>query len=132
MSQIPLAAHTEPRFDAWGGVFPTGEPRWRTWMRPMVVVLIAAILVGLGVANIVMRARWHEVEDGVLWGARTQGVTAVEVAPESPAALAGIRAGDILLAVNGAPVESPADVVEYQHRSSAGTRLGYSVLRLRD
>ena len=30
-----------------------------------------------------LRARWHEVEDGVLWGARAEGVTAVEVAPGS-------------------------------------------------
>jgi PAS domain S-box-containing protein len=113
-------------------VFPTGEPRWRSWLHPMAVMLIAAVLMGLGVANVVMRARWHEVEDGVLWGARPQGVTAVEVASESPAAAAGIRAGDILLAVNGAPVESTADVVQYQHRSVAGTRLSYSILRLGD
>src|ERR1700750_933292 len=104
-SQIPLAAPTEPRSDAGGGVFPTVEPRWRTWLRPAAVVIIASVLVALGVANIVMRARWHEVEDGVLWGTRPQGVTALEVAPESPASAAGIRSGDILLAVNGAAVE---------------------------
>jgi PAS domain S-box-containing protein len=132
MSQSPLAAHTEPRSDAWSGVFPTAEPRWRTWLRPIAVVLVAAVLLGLGVANIVMRVRWHEVEDGVLWATRPQGVTAVAVAPDSPAAAGGLLAGDILLAVNGAPVESPVDVVEYQHRSISGTRLSYSVLRLGD
>ena len=51
-----------------------------------------------------MYARWHEVEDGVLWSARAEGVTAVEVAPDRPAARAGIERGDVLLAVNGAPV----------------------------
>ena len=40
------------------------------------------------------------------------------------------RAGDVLLAVNGAPVETPADVVEYQHASDAGTRLAYTLVRL--
>ena len=57
------------------------------------VIAIVAVLVGLGIANVVMRARWHEVEDGVLWGARSEGVTAVEVAPDSPAADVGHAAG---------------------------------------
>ncbi len=35
----------------------------------------------------------------------------------------GIEPGDILLAVNGAPVETPGDVIEYQHSGTAGTRL---------
>ena len=54
-----------------------------------------------------------------------QGVTAVEIAADSPAAASGVQPGDILLAVNGAPVESPADVVEYQHR---GTRWNAAVI----
>ena len=59
---------------------------------------------GLGVANIVTHAKWHEVEDGVFWGARAEGVTAVEVAAGSAGARAGIERGDLLLAVNGAPI----------------------------
>ena len=43
----------------------------------------------------------------MLWGDRAEGVTAVEVAAGSPAARAGIQRGDVLLAVNGAPVETP-------------------------
>src|SRR5947208_15628501 len=77
-----------------------------------------------------MRARWHEVEDGVLWTARGEGVVAAEIAPGSAAASAGIERGDVLLAVNGSPVQTPADVVEYQHRGVAGTRLTYSLARL--
>jgi PAS domain S-box-containing protein len=94
------------------------------------VLAIVGVLVALGVANVVMRARWHEVEDGVLWGARSQGVTAIEVADDSPAFRAGVHPGDVLLAVNGAPVETPADVVEYQHRGTPETRLAYTLLRL--
>jgi len=105
------------------------EPLWRTWARPVAVLLVTSVLVGLGVANVVMRARWHEVEDGVLWGARSQGVTALEVARDSPAAVSGIRPGDVLLAVNGIPIDSPAAVLEFQHRSSSGTRLNYTLLR---
>jgi PAS domain S-box-containing protein len=106
------------------------EAQWRRWARPVFVVAIVAVLFGLGIANVVMRARWHQVEDGVLWGLRSQGVTAIEVAEDSPGALSGIRPGDVLLAVNGVPVESAADVVEHQHSGTAGTRLSYTLLRI--
>ncbi|PYR61611.1 MAG: hypothetical protein DMF91_09375 [Acidobacteria bacterium] len=88
------------------------------------------VLVGLGIANIQMRARWHEVEDGVLWTARGEGVVAAEIAPGSAAATAGIQRGDVLLAVNGSPVQTPADVVEFQHQGVAGTQLTYTLARL--
>jgi PAS domain S-box-containing protein len=88
------------------------------------------VLVGLGIANIVVRAGWHEVEDGVLWGARPEGVTAVEVAPGSPAARAGVASGDIIVAVNGVPIQTPADVIEFQHRGDERTRLEYTLIRL--
>ena len=91
---------------------------------------MALVLIVLGLANISTRLRLHEVEDGVLWSARPEGVTAVEVAPDSAAARAGIVPGDVLVAVNGAPVELPADVIAYQHASDVGTRLAYSIVRL--
>ena len=118
---------------ASGGVFRSQEPEplWRTWARPLSVIAIVVVLVGLGIANVVMRARWHQVEDGVLWSARAEGVTAVAIAADSPAAASGVQPGDILLAVNGVPVESPADVVEFQHRGTAGMRLAYTLLRSR-
>ena len=108
----------------------TPEPRWRAWARPALAVFVVLVLVGLGVANIVLRAQWHEVEDGVYWGARAEGVTAVEVVPGSAAATAGIERGDILIAVNGAPVETPGDVAGYQHGGHEGTRLSYTLVRL--
>ena len=106
------------------------EAPWRVWARPAMTVTIVAILVVLGLANIAMRAQWHEVEDGVFWGARAEGVTAVTLTPGSAGDVAGIQRGDILIAVNGAPVETPADVVEHQHRGHAGTRLTYTLIRL--
>jgi len=104
--------------------------RWRVPARSALAALVVVVLVGLGAANIVLYARWHEVEDGVLWGTRAEGVTALEVAAGSAGAAAGIERGDVLLAVNGTPVESPTDVVEHQHRGRTGTRLDYTLLRL--
>ncbi|MEQ1908189.1 MAG: PDZ domain-containing protein, partial [Vicinamibacterales bacterium] len=103
--------------------------QWRGWARTLGVVAVVGVLVALGIANVVMRAKWHEVEDGVLWGARSQGVTAVDVIPLSAGDAAGVKPGDILLAVNGSPVENPGDAFEFQHRGLAGALLSYTVLR---
>ena len=91
---------------------------------------VVVVLVVLGLENMALRPRWQEVEDGVNWAARAEGVTAVEVARGSSGEAAGVRPGDILEAVNGLPVRSPADVVEQQHRASEGTQLSYLLLRL--
>src|SRR5207237_10330091 len=48
----------------------------------------------------------------------------------SAAAAAGIERGDVLIAIDGASIETPADVVEHEHRGVAGTRLNYTLLRL--
>jgi len=106
------------------------EWRWLSWARLGFVIAVVLVLIGLGIANIAMRARWHAVEDGVLWATRAEGVTAAEVVPGSAAARAGIERGDVLLAVNGAPVQTPGDVVEYQHRGHEGTRVAYLLVRL--
>ena len=86
----------------------------------------------LGIANITTRARLHEVEDGVFWADRFEGVTAAEVASDSAAGKAGIQRGDVLVAVNGNPVETRAEVLAYQHLAQEGTRLTYTLLRLGD
>ncbi len=105
------------------------EARWLVWGRSVFAVTVVALLVALGIANVAMYSRWHEVEDGVLWSGRAEGVTASEVAAGTAAASAGIERGDVLLAVNGSPVLTPSDVVEYQHRGHTGTRLVYTLLR---
>jgi PAS domain S-box-containing protein len=103
---------------------------WLSWGRSVVVLAILVVLAGLGIANVALYSQWHEVEDGVLWGWRGEGVTALEVAPHSAGASAGVERGDVLLAINSSPVETPGDVIEYQHRSQPGTRLTYTLLRL--
>ncbi len=104
--------------------------RWIVWGRSLFALAVVGMLLALGVANIALRAQLRQVEDGVLWADRAEGVTAVEVAGASPAARAGIQRGDIILAINGAPVEARADVEEYQRRGTEGTRLSYALARL--
>jgi PAS domain S-box-containing protein len=106
------------------------ERPWLAWGRSLFAVSVVVVLIALGVANVALHSRWHDVEDGVLWSARAEGVTAADVADGSAAAFAGIQRGDVLLSVNGSPVHTPGDVIAYQHRSHEGTHLTYTVLRL--
>src|SRR3954471_5453142 len=100
------------------------------WGRSLLALAVVGLLLVLGVSNIALRAQAHQVEDGVLWVDRAEGVTVADLADESPAVHAGIQRGDVLLAVNGSPVERRVDVLEYQHRGVAGTTLQYTLLRL--
>jgi PAS domain S-box-containing protein len=84
----------------------------------------------LGAANIKARATWHEVEDGVLWLQRTEGVIAGEIARGTPAAAAGLEPGDLLLAIDDHPIEHVSDVANVFHASDVGTTLEYTILRL--
>jgi two-component system, NtrC family, sensor kinase len=106
------------------------EGRWLAWGRSVFAVAVVVVLVALGLENMALRVQWHEVDDGVYWDARPEGVTAIEVAPGSTGEAAGIRRGDILEDVDGSPVRTQADVVEHYHRAQAGTRLSYLLSRL--
>ncbi len=99
------------------------------WARTFVSLTFVATLLGLGLANVALRATWHEVEDGVLWVTGPQGVTAAEVVPQSAGADAGVRPGDVLLAIGDRPIERPADALAMAHAQAAGARLRYTVLR---
>src|SRR6266540_4590180 len=71
----------------------TAEGPWLVWGRTSFAVAVVVALLALGIANVTMYSRWHEVEDGVLWGARAEGVTAIEIARGSAAAAAGVERG---------------------------------------
>jgi PAS domain S-box-containing protein len=110
---------------------PDSTPRrWFATGRSLLALSVVGVLLVLGVANVAMRAQWHEVEDGVLWKARAEGIVAAEIANGSPAAAAGIERGDVLLAIDGVPVETTAELVSHQHGKAEGARLSYTLLRL--
>ena len=100
------------------------------WGRALLAVGVVAALLCLAIANAVVRANGGGVEDGVHWRESAGGLVAAGVAPDSPAALAGIEAGDVLLTVAGEPIESYADLLRVLHPIAAGTRLDYAFLRL--
>jgi len=91
---------------------------------------VVAVLLALGSANILLRASWHEVEDGVLWVSRPEGVVAGDVSLTGPGMAAGLTVGDVLLAIDGESIEQPLDVADRLHGARQGTGLSYAVLRL--
>ena len=99
------------------------------WGRALLAVVVVAALLCLAIANAVARADGRGVDDGVLWRAGAGGLVAAAVTGESPAARAGIAAGDVLLAVGGEPVESRADLRRALRSVPQGARVDYSLLR---
>jgi two-component system NtrC family sensor kinase len=95
------------------------------------VVLALATLAAMIFAwlNFVQRSRYDQVDDGVAWSDSPKGIEAWKVAPESPAAVAGIRSGDILLFINDAPVPSVAHVARRLYRAGLWTQLRYKLSR---
>jgi S1-C subfamily serine protease len=107
----------------------TSRSRRNALLRLTAQLAVVVALLCLAAANIYVRATWSEAEDGVLWSAGPSGLVAQEVAPGSPAARAHLRAGDILEAIDGRPVDRPADVIQALHKASSGQSLTYTVLR---
>lgn len=59
----------------------------------------------------------------------TAGLLVALVAPGGPAERAGLRRGDLLLALNGAPLRDTATLLEALNRSRPGDRLRFDLLR---
>src|SRR6266550_422105 len=92
---------------------------------------LVGVLLCFGALNIAVRATWHKLEDGVLWEGRPEGVVAAEVAARSTAMSSGIRPGDVLIAVDGAPVETPEGAERaLGQQAHPGQPVTYTLLRL--
>lgn len=103
---------------------------WTEWRQTALPVAVTLALLSLGLVNVVSRATSSNVEDGVLWVERAVGVVAAEVATPSAASRAGVRPGDVLIAVDSQPVDGRDDVLAIQHTARAGDRHTYTLLRL--
>ena len=98
-------------------------------LKNALVVLAGLLLAALGVANMVTKATWTQMDDGVFWRATPQGLVAARLSPGGPAARAGVRAGDMLLAVDGEEVLTPRRMEEVLASRQTGDRARYTLLR---
>src|SRR5579863_5963991 len=95
------------------------------------VVLALATLAAIVFAwlNFVQRSRYEQVDDGVAWSDGAVGVEAWKVAADSPASVAGIRPGDILLSINDVTVPRAAVVANRLYHAGLWTQLRYKLSR---
>ncbi len=96
------------------------------------VVVAGLVLAVLGIYNIVLKATWTVMDDGVLWKSSPQGLVAARVAPGGAGARAGIQVDDVLVAIDGDEVLSPGRLEQVLAGHRSGDHLTYSLLRLRE
>lgn len=60
---------------------------------------------------------------------KPEGSLITQVAPNSPAALAGLRAGDVILKYNGTPISRTSELLNYLNRSVPNQSIQLEVLR---
>jgi len=95
------------------------------------VVLALATLAAMIFAwlNFVQRQTFDTPDDGVAWLDTTSGAQAWRLARNSPAAQAGIRPGDLLIAINNVPVTSQVQVTRRLWHAGLWTQVRYKLSR---
>src|SRR5580704_10200607 len=93
----------------------------------LALATLAAVIFAL--LNFDQRNRFDVVYDGVTWLDTDHGIQARQVSPGSPAAQAGIRMGDVLQAINGAPLTRATEVTSRLTRAGLWTQVRYKLSR---
>jgi two-component system, NtrC family, sensor kinase len=95
----------------------------------VVLALVTVAAVAFAILNFEQRTGFESPDDGVSWEDSAEGVRAWMVAPDSPAATAGIRPGDRLRAINGTPVRRAVEVTQRLWRQGSWVRVKYELER---
>src|SRR5713226_1234263 len=93
----------------------------------LALATLAAVIFAL--LNFDQRTRYELVDDGVAWLDTAHGIQAWQVAPNSPAAHAGIRPDDLLLTIDGVPVLRASMVPNRLTRAGLWTQVRYKLSR---
>ncbi len=88
---------------------------------------LAAIV--FAVLNYQQSKRFVPVYDGIGWANEVQGATVGQVEPDSPAAKAGIKAGDVVESLRGVQVDRPTDVTRILAHAGPWTQIVYGISR---
>ncbi len=95
------------------------------------VVLALATLAAMIFAwlNFVQRETFDAPDDGVAWLDTANGAQAWKLAPNSPAARAGVRPGDLLISINNVPVTSQVQVTRRLWHAGLWNQVRYKLAR---
>ncbi len=92
----------------------------------LLLTITAAVFAGL---NFRLEHQTAIPDDGAWWMERSGRLIADRLDPNGPAALAGIRTGDIVVSVNGRGVNSTAALTRQLYYSGVYSKATYSLLR---
>jgi len=104
----------------------------RTFQTRIVAVLLAlftAAAVIFAGFNLVQENRYQSPTDGVVWIETQGGLQAQQVPANSPGERAGIKPGDLLIAVNEKPTSRGADLARETWRTGAYNTINYTLER---
>ncbi len=107
------------------------DHRENVWLRLGAVVLATLTLAAVifGIINFQQRLLFDAPDDGVSWLDSPQGVHALYVARSSPGERAGIKPGDQLISINGAPVHRAVDATKRLWAMGAWSQVHYQLER---
>src|SRR5580704_8809262 len=95
----------------------------------VVLALLTLSAIVFAFLNFQQRSRFVLPDDGVTWLDTQQGVVAWHVVADSPAAKAGIKQGDVVLAVRDIPIHRATDVTRVLFHAGPWTEVRYQMHR---
>jgi S1-C subfamily serine protease len=93
------------------------------------LALLSLVLVAFGALNFQQRSSYRLPDDGVSWMDSPDGVVAWMVAKDGPGARAGIREHDVLISIDGRPVDNAVDVARTIFQSGVWSSVTYELAR---
>jgi two-component system NtrC family sensor kinase len=103
--------------------------RLRLRLGAVVLALLTLAAVIFAVLNFQQRSRYVVPDDGITWTDTASGVMAWHVAPSTPGDRAGIKQGDYVETVHGAPIHRAVDVTKLIFRAGPWTEVKYKIRR---
>lgn len=101
----------------------------QTRLLAIVLAVFTLAAFGLAIANFIQESGYAPATDGGNWTETSAGLRAYLVRPGTPAYRAGARTGDVLIAVNDAPIRSLASLRRQIDQSGVWSHATYTLLR---
>src|SRR5574340_454322 len=114
------------------GAFPARPPMTKDLQVRFVAVVLSIFTVAAAVFGWINWQKERQFEtpyDGVWWVEHQGQLTARRVDPSGPGARAGLKVGDVLLAVNDHPVSAVSGLTRQMFRAGTWSKTNYSLVR---